>query len=203
LLFWVDRVAILVIFPLTLSVNSLAVWVNLSHPMKQLSKFCALVASTMMLTVSAEAAFTVINGYAITTNTYATNSNWLTAVQTEFGASATVGTFEGLKAVFDADTSGLATLLGGGTGMVTYNGNQASDGGARGYFLQFFGGAAPSNWTVHDTIGSTANNSQLSLGSWYDDNRIIAYVGTAVPEPSSVLVAGLLGLGALGRRRRN
>ena len=68
----------------------------------------------MMLTVSAEAAFTVINGYAITTNTYATTSNWLAAVQAEFGASATVGTFEGLKEVFDADTSGLATLLGGG-----------------------------------------------------------------------------------------
>lgn len=197
---------ILVIFTLTLSVNSLAVWVNLSHPMKQLSKFCALVASTMMLTVSAEAAFTVINGYAITTNTYATNSNWLTAVQTEFGASATVGTFEGLKEVFDADTSGLATLLGGGTGMVTYGGNQLSSSipsPGRGYFLQFFGGAAPGGWTVHDTIGSTANNSQISLGSWNDNSRIIAYVGTAVPEPSSVLVAGLLGLGALGRRRRN
>lgn len=171
--------------------------------MKQLSKFCALVASTMMLTVSAEAAFTVINGYAVTTNTYTTTSNWLTAVQTEFGASATVGTFEGLKAVFDANTSGLSTLLGGRLGMVTYNGNQTSDGGARGYFLQFFGGSAPGGWTVHNTIGSTATNSQFSLGSWSDPQYIIAYVGTAVPEPSSVLVAGLLGLGALGRRRRN
>ena len=195
--------AILVIFPLTLSVNSLAVWVNLSHPMKQLSKFCALVASTMMLTVSAEAAFTVINGYAVTTNTYTTNSNWLSAVQAEFGASATVGTFEGLKAVFDADTSGLATLLGGRLGMVTFGGNQLSSSSpspGRGYFLQFFGGAAPGGWTVHGTIGSTANNSQFSLGSWSDPQYIIAKV---VPEPSSVLVAGLLGLGVIGRRRRN
>ncbi len=195
--------AILVIFPLTLSVNSLAVWVNLSHPMKQLSKFCALVASTMMLTVSAEAAFTVINGYAITTNTYATTSNWLAAVQAEFGASATVGTFEGLKEVFDADTSGLATLLGGGVGLVTFGGSQILPGGSpagRGYFLAFTGGAAPSNWAVHGTIGSPTNNSQVTMGSWTDNQRIIAKV---VPEPSSVLVAGLLGLGVIGRRRRN
>ncbi len=168
--------------------------------MKTFSKFCALVASTMMLTVSAEAV-TVINGYAITTNTYAPTSDWLAAVKTEFGATATVGTFEGLKAVFNGDTSGLATLLGGGVGTVTYGGSQTFSG--RGYFLAFTGGAAPSNWTVHDIIGSPTNNSQITMGSWYDSNRIIAYVGTAVPEPSSVLVAGILGLGALSRRRRN
>jgi hypothetical protein len=200
LLFWVDRVAILVIFPLTLSVNSLAFWANLSHPMKQLSKFCALVASTMMLTVSAEAAFTVINGYAITTNTYASTSNWLAMVQAEFGSSATVGTFEGLQEIFDADTSGLATLLGGKSAFVTYGGSQISYSG-RGYFLTYQGASDPGpGWTIHDQIGSFAAENQVSLGSWTDPQYIIAKV---VPEPSSVLVAGLLGLGALGRRRRN
>ncbi|MEY4243699.1 MAG: hypothetical protein RLZZ245_1284 [Verrucomicrobiota bacterium] len=156
----------------------------------------------MMLTVSAEAASTAINGHATTSGTFATNSNWLTAVQAEFGSSATVGTFEGIKLAFENNIPGLVTLLtqAGGSAMVTYGGNQTSDGNTRGYFLTYHGSTVPDGWLVHDKIGDVSTGNQVSLGSWYGNNRIIA---KAVPEPSSVLVAGLLGLGALGRRRRN
>jgi hypothetical protein len=67
----------------------------------------------------------------------------------------------------------------------------------------YHGSTVPGGWFVHDQIGDVRTGDQVSLGSWYDAKPVIAFVGTAVPEPSSVLVACIFGLGAVSRRRRS
>lgn len=169
--------------------------------MKLSLKLINMAATALLLSISAHASTTVINGFAITSGSYSNTADWTAAVQAEFGASATVGSFESLKAAFSGDTSGLASLLAGSAANVTYNGSQYySD--TRAYFITYHGSSVPGGWFVHDQIGSVATGDQISLGSWYGDRPIVAYVGTVVPEPSSMLVAGVLGLGLVSRRRR-
>lgn len=169
--------------------------------MKLSLKLLNIAATALLLSISAHASTTVINGFAITSGTYSNTADWTAAVQAEFGASATVGSFESIETAFAGNTSGLASLLAGNDAYLTYNGNQYySD--TRAYFIIYHGSSVPGGWFVHDQIGSVATGNQISLGSWYGERRIVAYVGTVVPEPSSMLVAGVLGLGLVSRRRR-
>jgi hypothetical protein len=162
-------------------------------PFKHLIAFAA----TTMLFVGSSSAATVINGFALTTSTYAGTADWDAAVQSDLGSAATVASFESIKAAFESDIPSLVTLLAGTAGMVTYNGAKFFT-DTRAYFIVYHGASVPGGWSVHDKIGDTSTGNQVSLGSWYDNNKIIA----AIPEPSTTVMALLAVLAITARRKR-
>lgn len=135
--------------------------------------------------------------YALTSTKVNYNSDWLAAVQADFGSSANVADFNTLKSVFSSNVSLLTGLLGSSVAFVTYNGDQFLS-PSRGYFIEVHNGVVPGGWAVHDTI----NNNTVDLGSWSLTGQSVLAT-YAVPEPSalSLLVAGLGGLAILRRRR--
>lgn len=166
------------------------------------SAFKSVVIVALSLTISTltASASTVINGFGRTTSTYAQDSNWDSAVKSEFGQTATVASFEQIKAAFQSDIQSLVTLLAGNWAGVTYNGNRFfSD--TRAYFITYHGASVPGGWLVHDKIGSTTTGNQVSLGSWYGEMPILATNITVIPEPTGALLS-VLGATMLLRRRR-
>lgn len=169
-------------------------------------KISSLIFAFLLCAIGASAATTTLNGLAITTGVYSETSNWETAVDTEFGSSATVASFEQLKAAYQttAQIASLATFINGQALAVTYGGSQLFQ-GWRGYFIVYHGAADPGGFYVHDKIGSTAAGNQISLGSWSGNRKILAAdvapSSAPVPETSTTLL-GLLGSLFLLRRKR-
>ncbi|MFY7817548.1 MAG: hypothetical protein ACOVRB_04200, partial [Akkermansiaceae bacterium] len=152
-------------------------------------------------------ATTILNGFAITTSAYSETANWETAVDTEFGASATVARFEDLKATFTTteQIASLTNLLAGQAIGVTYGNSQLLQ-GWRGYFIVYHGSSVGGGFAVHDKIGDTSTGNQISLGSWPGERKImaanVAPASAPVPETSTTLL-GVLGSLCLLRRKRN
>lgn len=169
--------------------------------MKFFLRLPLIAAAALLMAISAKAAITTVNGFAITSGSYSGTGDWSAAVKTEFGNTATVASFESLKLAFSADPSALATLLAGGPASVTYGGSQNFE-PTRPYFITYHGSTVPGGWLVHDKIGDVSTGNQISLGSYNSSKRIIAYIGTAVPEPSSLVIVGVFCLGAVSSRRR-
>ncbi len=169
-------------------------------------KISAFVFAFLLSAIGATAATTTLNGLAITTGVYSETSNWETAVDTEFGSSATVASFEQLKAAYQTteQIASLATFINGQALAVTYGGSQLFQ-GWRGYFIVYHGAADPGGFFVHDKIGSTAAGNQISLGSWPGERKILAAnvapTSAPVPETSTTLLS-LLGSLFLFRRNR-
>ena len=138
------------------------------------------------------------NAYALTTTKVNYNSNWLNAVQTDFGSEAKVADFSQLKIDFSANVASLVSLLGSSVAFVTYNNDQFYS-SSRGYFVEVHNGVVPGGWLVHDTIAANT----VDLGSWSLTSQSVLAT-YAVPEPSalSLLAAGIAGMVALRRVRR-
>lgn len=111
--------------------------------------------------------------YALTTLGVAHNSNWLAAVQAEFGAQATVADWDDLVIDFGDDPGALASLLGGNpsnSAYVTRGGSQYFD-VSYVYFIQNHYGTVPGGWLVLDSLGDNV----VDLGRWNSDNyRVLA-----------------------------
>jgi len=144
------------------------------------------------------AALDIIKGFTLTQFSYSELDNWDAAVLAEFGPAASLASFEEIKAAFEDEIPLLEQLLDGKSLGVSYQGNQYfSD--TRGYFIVYHGASVPGGFLVHDKIGNTSTSNQVSLGSWYFDRQLIV----AIPEPSTVVLALLLGLAVcIGLRRR-
>jgi hypothetical protein len=156
--------------------------------------------AALLLVLSAAGASAQSYSYVLTTGLYDYTDNLLTAVQSEFGANATVADFADLKTAFADNPQNLVEILGGSYGssaFVWYNGQQYF-GGNRGYFASVHNGTVPGGWMVHDQIGGNI----VDLGSWYiTDMRILAVI--PVPEPSTYgLGLGALALAGVALRRR-
>jgi hypothetical protein len=164
-------------------------------------KSVVIAAVSLIVSTLTASASTIINGFGLTTSTYAQDSNWDSAVKSEFGQTATVASFEQIKAAFQNDIPSLVTLLAGNWAGVTYNGNRFfSD--TRAYFITYHGSIVPGGWLVHDKIGSTTTGNQVSLGSWYGQMPILATNITAVPEPTGALLSVLGAAMLMCRRKR-
>ena len=170
-------------------------------------KISAFVFAFFLSAIGATASTTTLNGFALTSGTYSETANWESAVDTEFGTSATIASFEQLKATFTttAQIASLANLIIGNSVGVTYGGNQIYSGN-RAYFIVYHGSSVQSGFLVHDKIGDVSTNNQISLGSWYFDRKILAAnvapASAPVPETSTTLL-GLLGSLFFFRRKRH
>lgn len=107
-------------------------------------------------------------GYALTQLYYSETDDLDMAVRSEFGSSAQVADWDGVKAQF----SGRASEFANGVGLIEYDenallyrGGAAYWSGSRHYFVALHYGQLPQNYTflVHDSI----DNHVLDLGSWY------------------------------------
>ena len=175
------------------------------------SSFCVfLTIAAVGLSMTLHAATLSVNGktYALTTATYTTDSDHTAAVQSEFGAGASVADFAVLKNDVASNPDQLWNFLtneGVTAVWSNYNGQQTTE--SYTYFVELHATGAPGGWTVIDSI-DPSGPATIDLGRWnvLPDLRILSVVPSsvsAVPEASgSLTIAGLLSVGVLMRRRK-
>lgn len=164
---------------------------------------------TFFAVMLSQASTITLNGrtYAVTSGSYASNADWESAVDAEFGADAEVADFATLKLDALADPNALWDFLvqqNVTAANLEYNGLQLFPGSSEwSYFLQVQVNDPGAGWFVIDFIDvpPTGYPDRINLGRWSGTRQILAVVPTAVPEPSTAMIA-LPTLLAFLRRRR-
>lgn len=110
-----------------------------------------------------------------TNNSYGNLEDWDAAVNNEFGSEWRVADWNDLQNAFatlsSEDWNAFTTYMwNGGGNIFCLNNGEKFYSGERAYFASYHGGDVPDYYAQHGSI----NNDEISLGSWYSTNRIMA-----------------------------